>query len=263
MATSVVAAADAVPRARVFAARGGTAEWPSQLLPRYRRRSRALDETILGTYLAGANPRRIRGRCSRSWPGRRCRAAPSAESCGRCASGSRRGAGAARSRADRVSVFGWNRGQGACRPPRADRAGPRRARGHGHGRETALALPLMGSESRAAWRALVDDLVDRGLPAPALVVIDGNPGLRHAVVHTWPPAAVLRGIVHNLRNLEAQAPKRSHEEIRAMFHAITEADRLDGAGRLSAVRAHVASPRSPRGAQPRGSVALWSYPLWY
>ncbi len=35
-------------------------EFPSELLPRYQRRTREVDEAILATYLSGANSRRLR-----------------------------------------------------------------------------------------------------------------------------------------------------------------------------------------------------------
>ena len=48
-----------VPRARMQGPEG-TEEFHSELLPRYARRTRRVDDAILGTYLAGANTRRIR-----------------------------------------------------------------------------------------------------------------------------------------------------------------------------------------------------------
>jgi transposase-like protein len=39
----------------------GTAEWRSELVPRYQRRSDRVDEAILGVYLSGTNSRRIEG----------------------------------------------------------------------------------------------------------------------------------------------------------------------------------------------------------
>ena len=50
-----------VPRARVRDEETGeTTEFRRELLPRYARRTREVDEAILGTYLSGANSRRIR-----------------------------------------------------------------------------------------------------------------------------------------------------------------------------------------------------------
>jgi transposase-like protein len=49
-----------VPRARIVEEDGSTREVRSEVVPRYARRPRQLDEAILGAYLAGANTRRIR-----------------------------------------------------------------------------------------------------------------------------------------------------------------------------------------------------------
>ena len=48
-----------VPRGRVQTATG-TTEFQSAVLPRYARRTREVDDAVLGCYLAGANSRRIR-----------------------------------------------------------------------------------------------------------------------------------------------------------------------------------------------------------
>ena len=99
------------------------------------------------------------------------------------------------------------------------------------GDKVLLALPLMGSESKAAWTTFVEDLATRGVTDPALVIMDGNAGLRYAVGQTWPRAAVQRCVVHKLRNLEAHAPKRLVSELRRDFHAITEAETAAAARR--------------------------------
>ena len=46
------------------------------------------------------------------------------------------------------------------------------------GNKHLLALELCGGESFATWKGCLDDLVARGLRAPVLSIIDGNPGLR-------------------------------------------------------------------------------------
>ena len=56
--TPMGAIAVTVPRARIGQG-GPTQEWQSTLLPRYQRRLRRLDETILGVYLTGTNQRKI------------------------------------------------------------------------------------------------------------------------------------------------------------------------------------------------------------
>src|SRR5208337_5567274 len=83
----------------------------------------------------------------------------------------------------------------------------------------------MGGESEAAWRALLDDLVKRGLKTPELVIADGAPGLEKALTALSPDAPVQRCTVHKHRYLLAHAPERLHEEIsndyRDMIYAAT------------------------------------------
>ncbi len=81
------------------------------------------------------------------------------------------------------------------------------------GQKVLLAIRSMGGESEAAWRALLDDLVKRGLPTPELVIGDGATGLENALAALWPDAPVQRCTVHKHRNLLAHAPERLHEEI--------------------------------------------------
>src|SRR5947199_8850753 len=75
-----------------------------------------------------------------------------------------------------------------------------------------LALEPCGGESAAAWKGCLDDLVARGLRAPVLSIIDGNPCSRRAVGGVWPRAAVQRCCVHNPGNLERRAPKHALAE---------------------------------------------------
>jgi transposase-like protein len=49
-----------LPRATLFAV-SGTREWRSNLVPRYQRRLREVNEAVVATYLAGGNTRRLRG----------------------------------------------------------------------------------------------------------------------------------------------------------------------------------------------------------
>lgn len=49
-----------IPRGRFFDEDGSGQEWHSELLGRYQRRTRKVEEAILGCYLGGVNTRRIR-----------------------------------------------------------------------------------------------------------------------------------------------------------------------------------------------------------
>ena len=96
------------------------------------------------------------------------------------------------------------------------------------GQKVLLAVKNMGGESEAAWRALLDDLVKRGLRTPELVIVDGAPGLEKALAALWSDVAVQRCTVHKHRNLLAHAPERLHEEIsndyKDMIYAKTKAE---------------------------------------
>ena len=81
-----------------------------------------------------------------------------------------------------------------------------------------------GGESEAAWRALLDDLVNRGLKTPELVIVDGAPGLERALAALWSDVLVQRCTVHKHRNLLAHAPQRLHEEISADYKDMIYAD---------------------------------------
>ena len=92
------------------------------------------------------------------------------------------------------------------------------------GTKVLLGLWTYASEGRAAWSDVLEDLTARGLQVPALAVIDGSRGLRAALAECWPTVAVQRCTVHKLRNLEAHAPKRLHEQLRQDYREIVYAE---------------------------------------
>src|SRR4051812_18075630 len=85
------------------------------------------------------------------------------------------------------------------------------------GQKVLLAVKNMGGESEAAWRAILDDLVARGLRTPEFVIVDGAPGLEKALAALWPDVPAQRCTVHKHRNLLAHAPDRLHEEVSADY----------------------------------------------
>src|SRR3954470_842409 len=170
-----------VPRARLVAGDGRTSEWKSKALRSYQRRTKAADALIAGAYLAGTNTRRVR----------RALAALFGEAVGKDV--------VSRTwRKVRSDWDAWNGRDLAAEPMarlildgtvarvRLDRKatsvsllvalGVRR-----DGQKVLLAVKTMGGESEAAWRALLDDLVTRGLRPPGLIIVDGAPGLEKAL----------------------------------------------------------------------------------
>ncbi len=86
------------------------------------------------------------------------------------------------------------------------------------GQKVLLALKSMGGESTEAWRAVLDDLIKRGLRRPEFLIVDGAAGLENAIAAVWDGVPMQRCTVHKHRNLLAHAPERLHEEISADYN---------------------------------------------
>jgi putative transposase len=206
-----------VPRARLVDAAGASQEWHSAALPRYARMTRQVEALIAGAYLSGTNTRRVRralaalfrGAVSKDtvsrtwrkvqtdWEAWSCRSLAEEDVVRLVLDGT-----VVRARLDRKAtsisllvVLGIRR----------------------DGQKVLLAVKNMGGESEAAWRAVLDNLVSRGLRVPEFVIIDGAPGLEKALGLVWPDALVQRCTVHKHRNLLAHAPERLHDEISADY----------------------------------------------
>ena len=74
------------------------------------------------------------------------------------------------------------------------------------GQKVVLAIRNMGGESEAAWGAVLDDLLARGLAKPELVIVDGSKGLEAALACLWDDVPVERCTVHKERNLWLTRP---------------------------------------------------------
>ena len=207
-----------VPRARLNTADGKTTEWKSQSLRAYQRRTLAADALIAGCYLAGTNTRRVRRALSALFAG-----AVGKDTVSRVW------------RKVKSDWDAWNARSLAAEPivrlildgtvvrVRLDRKATAisllvvigvRA----DGQKILLAIKAMGSESTEAWRAVLDDLIRRGLRRPEFLIVDGAPGLEAAIAAVWDGVPVQRCTVHKHRNLLAHAPERLHEEITADYN---------------------------------------------
>jgi transposase-like protein len=160
------------PRARLNTPDGKTTEWKSKALRAYQRRTLVADALIASTYLAGTNTRRVRR-----------------------ALGALFGGAVGKDTVSRVwrKVKGdwdaWNARSLADEPivrlildgtvvrVRLDRKATAisllvvigvRA----DGQKMLIAIKSMGGESTEAWRAVLDDLIQRGLRRPE-IIIDG------------------------------------------------------------------------------------------
>lgn len=209
-----------VPRARLAEPDGKTSEWRSKVLPAYQRRTRTIDALIAGAYLAGTNTRRVRRAFAKLFGG-----AVGKDVVSRVW------------RKVQADWEGWNARSLAEEPivrlildgtvvrVRLDRKataisllvviGVRT-----DGQKVLLAIRSMGGESAEAWRAVLDDLITRGLRRPQFLIVDGAAGLEKAIAAVWDGVPVQRCTVHKLRNLLAHAPERLREEIAADYNAM-------------------------------------------
>lgn len=153
-----------VPRVRLFGPAGETIEWQSHILPRYQRRAKALDDAILGIYLCGANTRRIKQALRPLLKGTPL----SKSSISRLVLRLKEYFESWRNRAlhNEFVAYLYLDGFGvtirSC--GRVCRVLVLAAVGVNEKGEKIL-LGLRGSESAQTWRALVEDLVSRGLPS--------------------------------------------------------------------------------------------------
>src|SRR5260370_24954287 len=76
----------------------------------------------------------------------------------------------------------------------------------------------MGGESTEAWRAVLDDVIKRGLRRPEFLIADGAAGLENAIAAVWDGVPMQRCTVHKHRNLLPHAPERLNEEISAYYN---------------------------------------------
>lgn len=219
-----------VPRARLVEREGSEREWRSRLVPRYRRSSQEVEQSVLGVYLSGSNTRRIRGALEPLLSG----------------------AALSKSAVSRLvlrleeSYRLWQRrdlGEEKIVYVYLDaiyakvRSGGRVvslavlvALGvRENGEKVLLSLMSAGAESADGWQLLLEDLAARKMGRPRLAISDGNAGLAAALERQWPGVVHQRCTVHKLRNLLAKAPKHTHEAVREDYHRIVYAADLEAA----------------------------------
>ncbi|MFH1498059.1 MAG: IS256 family transposase [Verrucomicrobiota bacterium] len=103
------------------------------------------------------------------------------------------------------------------------------------GKRAFLGVYVGGRESTEAWKLALEDLIERGLRQPLLVISDGNAGLIRAVKDIWPTVLRQRCVVHRARNVLARVPKKDRPRLAKALNRIFYANSLDEA--LAAARA--------------------------
>jgi len=93
------------------------------------------------------------------------------------------------------------------------------------GSKQMLHLGCAGSESKDAWSAFFEEMTERGLRQPLLVVSDGAKGLMAAIQEHFPRSDRQRCLAHKLRNLASKLPRDPGlrdpvmQEVKAVYYA--------------------------------------------
>jgi len=91
------------------------------------------------------------------------------------------------------------------------------------GHKELLHIAAVESESEDAWTGFFDDMKQRGLRHPLLIISDGGKGAHAAITRAFPHSDRQRCLAHKLRNLRAKLPKLVkdiiHQELIAIYYA--------------------------------------------
>lgn len=226
-----------VPRGRVVADDGTTAEFHSRLLPRYARRTREVDDAILGCYLGGINSRRIRTALKPLLGERHLSKSAVSRIVGRLKAlfTTWQGRDLSSERYAIIFLDGFHLKVRLARRvvsvPVLAALGVTET-----GQKCLLGLRLAASEAEATWGAVVTDLQARGLVAPLLLVVDGHAGLKSALKQ-WEGVRVQRCTTHKLENLKDHCPRHARPEMKRDYDRIIYA--IDGLAARAAADAFV------------------------
>jgi transposase-like protein len=94
------------------------------------------------------------------------------------------------------------------------------------GKPAFIGLAPGSGESADAWHDFLQDLKDRGLPSPLLVISDGAPGLIAAIEQALPKALRQRCLIHRARNVLAKVPAGMQAEVKDAYWALFDTEDL-------------------------------------
>ncbi|HMK98156.1 MAG TPA: IS256 family transposase [Acidimicrobiales bacterium] len=97
-----------------------------------------------------------------------------------------------------------------------------------NGHAVFLGLGPGATESATAWGNFLEDLKDRGLRSPLLVISDGGKGLCAAIETSFPDSLHQRCLVHVCRNLVEKVPVHAQGEVKADYWAVFDSIEADG-----------------------------------
>jgi putative transposase len=94
------------------------------------------------------------------------------------------------------------------------------------GKPAFIGLAPGAAESADAWKDFLEDLKDRGLASPLLVISDGAAGLIGAIEQAFPAALRQRCLIHRARNVLAKVPAGMQAEVKDAYWAVFDTEDL-------------------------------------
>lgn len=190
------------------------------MLPRYARRTREVDEALLGCYLAGANSRRIRTALKPLLGEQHLSKSAVSRVVARLKVlfATWQDRDLHHERYALIFLDGFHvrvrlAGRVVVVPVLAALGVTE------SGQKQLIELRLAAAEATASWTGLLTDLQRRVLPAPLLVVTDGHAGLKKALA-AWPTVRVQRCTTHKARNLADACPVHARPELKRDYGRI-------------------------------------------
>jgi len=104
------------------------------------------------------------------------------------------------------------------------------------GKPVFLGLAPGAAESTDAWHGFLQDLNDRGLGAPLLVISDGGKGLGAAIECSFAASLHQRCLVHVCRNLIAKVPTHAQDQVKRDYWAIFDNIEAEGEAAVAEAR---------------------------
>lgn len=89
-----------------------------------------------------------------------------------------------------------------------------------NGHRDIIAVEPMAEESEDSYKTLYENLKERGMAAPRLVISDAHAGLTAAIRKSFPGASLQRCKVHFMRNIPAHIPKKDKKAFAAVLKEI-------------------------------------------
>jgi putative transposase len=213
-----------VPRGRIVGRDGTTQEFQSQLFPRYARRTREIDDAILGCYLGGVNSRRIRTALKPLLGERHLSKSAVSRIVARLKAlfATWQDRDLSTERYAVIFLDGFHLkvrlAKRVVSVPVLAALGVAE-----NGQKCLLQLRLAASEGAVTWSGVVTHLQQRGLAAPRLLVVDGNGGLKNAL-KDWAGVRIQRCTTHKLENLKAHCPQHARAEMKRDYDRIIYAE---------------------------------------